>query len=103
MAGLVEQLAQGGLAEHVQSWVGNGQNLPVSGEQIAQALGGANVGALAQQLGIDPQQAGTMLSQVLPHIINHFTPNGQLPPAGAASPTSELLTSALGALFNRAT
>lgn len=102
IGGLVSQLSQSGLAEHVQSWVGTGQNLPVSAEQIAQALGGGKIQEIAQKLGIDPQQASGMLAQVLPHVINHFTPNGQVPAGGAGMPTSDLLTSALGALLARA-
>lgn len=100
IAGLVQQLSQGGLAEHVQSWVGTGANLPVSAGQITQALGSGRVAQVAQQLGIDPQQAGGLLAQVLPHVIDHFTPNGQLP-AGGQPVTSGLLGAALSMLAAR--
>jgi uncharacterized protein YidB (DUF937 family) len=80
VGGLISQLSQGGLAEQVQSWVGSGQNLPVSGEQIMQALGGGKVAEIAQQLGIDPQQASGLLAQVLPHVISHLTPMDRFRP-----------------------
>jgi len=99
LGGLVGQLSQGGLAQQVQSWVGPGQNIAVSAEQVIAALGHGNVGNIAQQLGVDHQQAGGLLAQVLPEIINHLTPNGQLPPAGAPPHTADVLGSALGALF----
>jgi uncharacterized protein YidB (DUF937 family) len=102
IGGLVGQLAQAGLAEHTQSWVGTGQNLPVSATQIIQALGAGKVGEIAQHLGIDPQQAGTLLAQVLPHVINHFTPNGQLPTGAGQMPSSDQLSAALGSLLGRA-
>ena len=39
LQGLVNQLQQGGLGPQVQSWLGNGQNLPVSADQLRAALG----------------------------------------------------------------
>ncbi len=102
LAGLVTQLAQGGLGQHTQSWLGTGPNLPVSGTQVTQALGNGKVAEIAQQLGIDPQQAGSLLAQVLPHVIDHFSPNGQLPTgATAQGPSSNLLSAALSALTGK--
>jgi uncharacterized protein YidB (DUF937 family) len=99
LGGLVGQLSQGGLAQQAQSWVGNGSNVAVTAEQIIGALGHGSVGNIAQKLGVDPQQAGGLLAQVLPQLINHLTPNGQLPPAGSPPHTADVLGSALGALF----
>jgi uncharacterized protein YidB (DUF937 family) len=81
--GLLDTLSQGGLSQHVASWVGNGQNLPVSMEEIQQVLGNEQVQALAGKLGIDPQQALSMISQHLPGIIDKLTPGGQVPQGGA--------------------
>ena len=96
LSGLVAQLSKGGLAEHAQSWIGAGQNLPVSGAQIQQALGSGQLGQMAQQLGIDPQHISGLLSQVLPEVINHLTPNGVLPTeAHLQQPSTDLLGAAL--------
>jgi uncharacterized protein YidB (DUF937 family) len=99
LGGLVGQLSQGGLSQQTQSWVGTGQNVAVSAEQIIAALGHGNVGNIAQQLGVNPQQAGGLLAQVLPQLIDHMTPHGQLPTGNAQMPTADVLGSALGALF----
>jgi hypothetical protein len=40
LAGLVQTLQKNGLTDIVNSWVGTGQNLPVSAQQIKQGLGG---------------------------------------------------------------
>ncbi len=101
LGGLVTQLSQGGLANEVGSWIGNGPNQSVSGPQITQALGGGPVGRIAQQLGLDPQAAGNLLAQVLPHLVDHMTPGGQLPANGAAMPQPDLLASAVSALAKR--
>lgn len=77
--GLLEKLQSGGLAEQVASWIGTGENQPVSGDQIKDALGADNIQQIAQQAGIAPEHATTGLAQLLPQIIDQLTPNGQVP------------------------
>jgi uncharacterized protein YidB (DUF937 family) len=54
LQGLVAQLQQGGLGNQVQSWLGNGANLPVSPDQLRAALGSDQVSELAQHFGVSP-------------------------------------------------
>jgi uncharacterized protein YidB (DUF937 family) len=84
LGGLLQQLQAGGLGAHADSWVGTGANLPVSGDQLSAALGGAGglIGQLAQQAGVSHGQASDMLAQLLPQVINHLTPAGQVPQGG---------------------
>lgn len=84
LGGLVEQLSQGGLGEAVQSWIGRGQNLPVSGSQLESALGSDVLGQLGGRMGMDGGQLGNVLAQALPGLIDRMTPNGELPSGGAA-------------------
>ena len=85
--GLVNMLQQHGLGGAVQSWVGTGANQPVSGDQLGQALQGGGLGALVQEaaakLGVDPSVVLGGLSQVLPHAVDHMTPDGQVPAQGS--------------------
>jgi len=101
IGGLVTQLSQGGLAGEVASWIGTGPNQAVSGGQIAQALGGTSVGRIAQQLGINPQEAGNLLAQVVPHLIDHMTPGGQMPANAGQVPQGDVLASAVSAIASR--
>ncbi|HEX7341408.1 MAG TPA: YidB family protein [Rhodanobacteraceae bacterium] len=82
VGGLVSTLQSGGLSSLVESWVGNGANQPVSGQQLGQALAGTAAGqhvqAMAQQMGVDPAQMFDQLAQHLPAAVNHMTPNGQV-------------------------
>lgn len=88
IGGLVSTLQQGGLAGVVNSWVGTGANQPVSGQQLGQALAGTEAGqhvqAMAQKLGVDPSQVLGQLAQHLPDVVNHLTPNGQVPAGGGS-------------------
>lgn len=76
---ILKQFEGQGLGHLVQSWIGTGQNLPVSAAQIQQVLGNTHVRDLAAKLGIDPNQAAAKLAAVLPHLVDQLTPNGQLP------------------------
>jgi uncharacterized protein YidB (DUF937 family) len=76
---VLSKLQSSGLGAHAASWVGTGANMPVSGDQLHQALGADALSGLAAKLGVNTQQAGGVLSQVLPELVNHMTPNGQLP------------------------
>lgn len=82
LEGLIRSFQQGGLGDIVNSWVANGRNLPVSGEQIESVLGGSVLQDLAAQLGLSPQQASGSLADVLPQLIDQMTPNGELPQGG---------------------
>jgi uncharacterized protein YidB (DUF937 family) len=81
IAGILKSFEGNGLGHLVQSWIGTGQNLPVSAAQIQQVLGDSHVKELAAKLGIDPAQAAARLAAVLPGLIDHLTPAGRLPGA----------------------
>lgn len=84
--GLVGMLQQHGLGDAVQSWVGTGANQPVSGDQLGQALQNGGLGSVLEQaagkLGVDQGQLLGQLSQILPHAVDHLTPDGQMPAQG---------------------
>ena len=82
LGGLVSAFEKGGLGEIAKSWVSTGGNLPISAEQIQSILGHGPLADLAQKMGIDPAQAATQLSQLLPQVIDKLTPNGQVPTGG---------------------
>ncbi len=82
LAGIVQKFQQAGLGDMVGSWVGTGQNQPVSGEQITNVLGSDALSGLAQKLGVSPDDAAGQLSNILPGLIDHLTPQGQAPEGG---------------------
>jgi uncharacterized protein YidB (DUF937 family) len=79
LGGLLEKLQQGGLSNATNSWVGSGQNQPVSSNQLSSALGPDVIKALAQRSGLSEEDVGKQLSQVLPGLVDKLTPNGRLP------------------------
>ena len=79
LQGILQQLQASGIADQVASWIGTGENAPVSGNQIADALGSDKVAQIAQHAGVEPEHAATGLAQLLPQIIDKLTPGGQVP------------------------
>ncbi len=79
ISGLVQQFAAKGLGQVVNSWISTGQNLPISPEQIRSTLGSEQVQAIAAKVGISPEAAQNGLAQFLPQIVDHLTPNGEIP------------------------
>jgi len=81
LSGIVQQFQAGGLADQVKSWVGTGQNQPITAEQLTNVLGPDNVARMSQKLGISSQVVSAGLAAVLPAIIDHLTPKGKVEPA----------------------
>jgi uncharacterized protein YidB (DUF937 family) len=68
-----------GLSAQADSWVGTGANAPVSGQEVRGIVGEDTVSQFAQQAGISDDEAVDVLAQVVPHVVNGLTPDGQLP------------------------
>jgi uncharacterized protein YidB (DUF937 family) len=66
LQGLTQKLTQGGLGQQVQSWIGHGDNHPVSGQQVTQALGENQVQQLADQADVPPEEMSEKLAKDLP-------------------------------------
>ena len=78
MAGC-DQFKQKGLGGIVGSWVGPGENQPVSPQQVHQALGPDMIDQLSQRSGIPRDQLLAELSRVLPGVVDKLTPLGRVP------------------------
>jgi uncharacterized protein YidB (DUF937 family) len=79
LGALLEQMQQAGLGDQARSWVGTGENMPVSPDVLSQIFGDGGVGAIARQAGLTPKETSDGLSQLLPEVVNHVTPTGEVP------------------------
>jgi uncharacterized protein YidB (DUF937 family) len=78
LGGLVQQFEQAGMGDVIGSWIGTGQNLPISADQLGSVLGPDVLGQLAKQVGMSQGEVGGQLSELLPQLVDKLTPNGQL-------------------------
>ncbi|MBS0305358.1 MAG: DUF937 domain-containing protein [Proteobacteria bacterium] len=85
LGGLLEAFARNGLGHVADSWVGSGQNLPVSADQLSQVLGSERVGQMANQLGLNPGDLLGQLVHLLPQVVDKVTPQGQVPQGDLAA------------------
>jgi uncharacterized protein YidB (DUF937 family) len=79
VAGVLDKFRQGGYADQADSWQSAGQNMPVSGSALQEVLGSGTIGQIAGQLGMSHGDAAGGLAEMLPQLIDQFTPNGELP------------------------
>ncbi len=79
LAGMMQAFQQGGLGHLFQSWVGTGANLPVTPDQLRNALGADWISRITQATGLPQSEIESHLSTLLPQIVNHLSPGGQLP------------------------
>ena len=75
----------------IGSWIGHGQNAPISGDQLSNVLGSDTIGQIAAQLGLSHGETAGQLSQMLPEVISRLTPQGQAPSGGLGDDMGALL------------
>ena len=80
LQGLAEKFSQGGQGGAFSSWIGMGENQPISADQIQKVLGSNQINALAAKLGVDPIQASHFLAEYLPKVVDKLTPKGKIDP-----------------------
>lgn len=100
LQGMMDKFNSAGLGNVLNSWIGTGTNLPISGDQLASALGPDTLGKLAGQVGLDGAQLSDQLAQFLPGLVDKLTPHGTAP-AGGLGNTGDLM-GMLGGLLGKA-
>ena len=88
ISGLQKMFEDKGLGGIVASWIGSGQNLPISADQLQSVLHSDALQQVAQKHGIDPSQLTSVMSALLPHVVDKMTPSGQVSDASAAAAAS---------------
>ena len=94
LGGLAQAFQKQGLGDVLGSWIGTGQNLPISADQIGKVLGAQQLSQFASQAGVAPDAWGETLASLLPGLIDKLTPTGQLP-SGSQLPSLDVLAKLL--------
>jgi len=76
---LLKQLQQNGHGDTANSWVSPGPNKQIAPGDLANALGADQINSLMSQSGLSREELLNGLSQHLPEVVNHLTPDGRLP------------------------
>lgn len=101
LSGLLAKFQQSGLGEQAASWVSTGENMPIDGSHVTQALGHDTVAELASKFGLSGDQVSAGLSAILPQLIDRMTPQGTTEDATTEAGGLDL-SSMLGGLLSKA-
>ncbi len=75
---LISNMQSGDLGDILQSWLGNGQNAAISGQQVVDVLGSNKISDFASQLGLSKDEAIGGLQDALPKMVDNASSDGSL-------------------------
>jgi uncharacterized protein YidB (DUF937 family) len=78
LEGALGRMQQQGHGREADSWVGAGPNMPISPDVLSQIFGREEIGRMAEQAGLSPDEAAGGLASVFPEVINEMTPQGRV-------------------------
>jgi uncharacterized protein YidB (DUF937 family) len=79
LGNLIKDLQNNGHGQAASSWVAKGPNQEIAPESLEAAVGVDTLDALAQQTGMNRDELISGLSQQLPALVDHLTPDGRVP------------------------
>ncbi len=79
LQGMLDKFKAIGLAKEVDSWVGEGPNLPITVKHIEQVMGKAAVARAAEKFDIPGKVICARLAEYLPGVVDQLTPDGKVP------------------------
>ncbi len=79
---LAHEFQDKGLDGVVSSWIGTGENLPISAEQLTSVLGSSHLQEMAQKVGLPVDGLTEKLSVLPPQVVDQLTPTGSVPEEG---------------------
>ena len=79
LTGVLQKFKTAGFDNEVTSWISKGSNLPITAEQIVQALDNSTIQQAASKLDMSAQDISAKIAEYLPQVIDRMTPDGQVP------------------------
>lgn len=98
---LVKKFTESGLGDVVSSWIGKGDNAPVTPEQVKDVFGEESIQEMADKTGMNKEEVTEQLSDILPKAIDKVTPDGKLPDANQEGIDLGKIGDLLGGLFGK--
>jgi len=96
LGGLLAQMQQAGFGDEADSWVGRGANKSISPDAMSQIFGRDGLEQISQQAGVSQDDAARGLSQLLPEVVDHMTPEGGVPDDDALANSVDAFSRRLG-------
>ncbi len=88
IGGFLDRFKAAGFAAEVASWVGDTDAVPLSGQEVEEALGSGVVSEIADKAAISQRFARTILGYAIPRIVGQLAQRGAIPAAIPAAASS---------------
>jgi len=96
---VLQKFQEAGFGQQVASWLGQGSNLPISGDQTQQALGGL-LSHLSQRTGLSESMLAEGVAKLLPGVVDKLSPSGEVADSEALpGQLQEVLKGGISKLF----
>ncbi len=79
LAGLLARFSRHGHGALASSWVCQGTNEPLSPEIVSEVFSAQELRAVAERAGLGEEEVRGGLVVLLPAVVDHFTPTGEVP------------------------
>ena len=89
---ILDSMRKEGLTAQADSWVGGGENLPITGDQAKAVVGDDEVKKIAEQIGVDEGQAADLIAEALPQVVDKVSPEGDAPEGDAVDKILESIS-----------
>jgi uncharacterized protein YidB (DUF937 family) len=96
LGGLLDQLQRTGFGEQANSWVSRGANQPIPPDAMSQIFGRDGLEQISRQAGLSEEDTSRGLSQLLPEVVDHMTPEGDVPDFGSLTSSVDDLARRFG-------
>jgi uncharacterized protein YidB (DUF937 family) len=90
---VLDRFRQQGYSQQAASWISTGDNQPLDTQAVGDVIGTEELSRLSQQLGVSNEQVADGMADILPQVVDHLTPAGQVP-----SDADDVLSSGLAAV-----
>ena len=97
LGGLLEGFQRAGFGEQARSWVSTGRNQPIPPAAVEEVFGTDGITEIARRAGLSERDASRGLSELMPEVVDHVTPDGNVPDFSSLQASVESLTKRLGA------
>lgn len=93
LGAVLQKFQQKGYGQQASSWVSPDANQPVDAQAVHDVVGSEELSRMSQQLGVSKDQVAGGLAQILPHVVNHLTPGGEV-----TNDSNDMLSSGLASV-----
>ena len=79
VSSVLDRFQQKGYSQQAASWVSTGENESIAPQAINQVVGSDELSRLSQQLGVGADDVASGMAHILPQVVSHLTPQGEVP------------------------